>query len=110
MLDSRARPPPDDAPDVALDSDDVKTIAHLARIALDEKARTALAHDLNTVLGLVEQLQGVDTSGVEPMAHPLDATLRLREDVVAEENRREALQAPAPEVEGGYFLVPRVIE
>ena len=95
---------------MALDSDDVKTIAHLARIGLDEDARSRLAADLNTVLALVAELQAVDTEGVEPMAHPLDATLRLREDVVSERNEREALQAPAPEVEGGYFLVPRVIE
>lgn len=95
---------------MSLDSDDVKAIAHLARIGLDEGERTALAADLNTVLALVEELQAVDTAGVEPMAHPLDARLALREDVVTEENRREALQKPAPATEGGYFLVPRVIE
>ena len=95
---------------MALDSDDVKTIAHLARIGLDEAERTALAAELNTVLVLVEELQGIDTTDVEPMAHPLDARLVLRDDVVTEEDRREALQKPAPETEGGYFLVPRVIE
>ena len=95
---------------MALDSDDVRTIAHLARIALDEEERGALATELNAVLGLVEELQAVDTDGVEPMAHPLDATLSLREDVVTESDAREALQKPAPEVEDGYFLVPRVIE
>jgi len=95
---------------VALDSDDVKTIAHLARIGLDEDERTALAGDLNTMLALVEELQAVDTAGVEPMAHPLDARLVLRDDDVTEEDRRDALQKPAPETEGGYFLVPRVIE
>ena len=95
---------------MALDSDDVKTIAHLARIGLDEGGRAALAGELNTVLALLEELQGVDTEGVEPMAHPLDARLALRDDVVSEENRRDALQKPAPETEDGYFLVPRVIE
>ena len=95
---------------MALDSDDVKTIAHLARIALDEEARRALAGELNAVLALVEELQSVDTDGVAPMAHPLDATLALREDEVSEGDEREALQRPAPETEDGYFLVPRVIE
>jgi len=109
MLDSGADPPPDGAP-VALDSDDVKAIAHLARIGLDEDSRRRLAADLNTVLELVAELESVDTSGVEPMAHPLEATLRLRDDIVTERDRCVALQAIAPEVEGGYFLVPRVIE
>ena len=95
---------------MALDSDDVKTIAHLARIGLDEGGRAALAGELNTVLALLEELQGVDTEDVEPMAHPLDARLALRDDVVSEDNRRDALQKPAPETEDGYFLVPRVIE
>ena len=70
---------------MALDSDDVKTIAHLARIGLDEAERTALAAELNTVLVLVEELQGIDTTDVEPMAHPLDARLVLRDDVVTED-------------------------
>ena len=95
---------------MSLDSDDVKTIAQLARIALDEGERGALATELNAVLALVEELQAVDTEGVEPMAHPLDATLALRDDVVSESDERESLQRPAPEIEDGYFLVPRVIE
>ena len=108
MLDSRARPHPTNP--VSLDSDDVKAIARLARIALDEDERGALAADLNAMLALVEELQAVDTDGVEPMAHPLDATLVLRDDVVSEGDERESLQRPAPETEDGYFLVPRVIE
>ena len=109
MLDSGARPPPASAP-VSLDSDDVKTIAHLARIGLDEAGGAAVAADLNAVLALVEWLQAIDTEGVAPMAHPLDAVLHLREDAVTEANRREALQRAAPAIEDGYFLVPRVIE
>ena len=58
----------------------------------------------------IEQMNGVDTSGVTPMAHPLDMAQRLREDVVSEENQREHLQAHAPAVENGLFLVPKVIE
>lgn len=95
---------------VALTTDDIKQIAHLARIGIDEAAIEPLRDDLTTVLSLVEQLNAIDTDGVEPMAHPGNAELRLRDDVVSEENRRDALQAPAPDVEQGYFLVPRVIE
>lgn len=95
---------------MSLSSEDVKTIAHLARIALDESARERIAGDLNTVLELVEDLQAVDTSGIEPMAHPFDAVLRLRGDTVSEVDERDALQAPAPETADGYFIVPRVVE
>jgi len=95
---------------VALSIDDTRQIAHLARIAIDDAAAEELTKDLSTVLDLVEKLQAIDTTDVEPMAHPGDAVLRLREDVVSEENQREHLQAPAPELEQGYFLVPRVIE
>ncbi len=95
---------------MALTTDDIKQIAHLARIGLEEEAIEPLRADLTTVLELVEQLNAVDTSGVEPMAHPGNASLRLRADEVSEENKRDALQSPAPAVEQGYFLVPRVIE
>ena len=95
---------------MALTTDDIKQIAHLARIGLDEASIEPLRDDLTTVLSLVEQLNAVDTNGVEPMAHPGDAVLRLREDKVSEENKRDSLQAPAPSTEQGYFLVPRVIE
>lgn len=95
---------------VALTTEDIKQIAHLARIGLDESALEPLREDLSTVLSLVEQLNAIDTEGVEPMAHPGNAVLRLRDDEVSEENARDSLQAPAPAVEQGYFLVPRVIE
>jgi aspartyl-tRNA(Asn)/glutamyl-tRNA(Gln) amidotransferase subunit C len=95
---------------VALTTDDVKSIAHLARIGLDESALAPLAADLSTVLHLVEQMNAVDTRGVEPMAHPGNASLRLRDDQVTEADQRDSLQAPAPLTEDGYFLVPRVIE
>lgn len=95
---------------MALTTDDVKSIAHLARIGLDESALEPLAADLSTVLHLVEQMNTVDTTAVEPMAHPGNVRLRLRDDQVTETDQRAALQAPAPATEGGYFLVPRVIE
>jgi len=95
---------------VSLTPDDIEKIAHLARLGIDKDALEPLAADLSTMLDLVEQLQAVDTEGVEPMAHPANATLLLRDDVVTETDQRETLQAPAPATQDGYFLVPRVIE
>jgi aspartyl-tRNA(Asn)/glutamyl-tRNA(Gln) amidotransferase subunit C len=95
---------------MALDKSDVENIAHLARLAIGEEDIPAYAENLSNILTLVEQMNSVDTSGVTPMAHPLDMAQRLREDVVSEENQREHLQAHAPAVENGLFLVPKVIE
>lgn len=95
---------------MSLTLDDVNRIAHLARIEVSEsEAQTYLAQ-LSSILGLVEEMQAVDTSGIEPMSHAQDVVLRLREDVVSEPNRREACQAVAPQVEAGLYLVPKVIE
>ena len=95
---------------MALDKSDVESIAHLARLAIGEEDVPAYAENLSNILTLVEQMNSVDTSGVAPMAHPLDMAQRLREDVVSEENQREHLQQHAPSVENGLFLVPKVIE
>ncbi|MCW9088540.1 MAG: Asp-tRNA(Asn)/Glu-tRNA(Gln) amidotransferase subunit GatC [Gammaproteobacteria bacterium] len=95
---------------MALDKSDVQSIAHLARLAISEEDVPAYAENLTSILTLVEQMSAVDTSGVEPMAHPLEMAQRLREDVVTEENRRDHFQQYAPAVENGLFLVPRVIE
>ena len=65
---------------------------------------------LNNILGLIDAMQAVDTTGIEPLAHPLEATQRLRADTVTEQNQRDAYQAVAPAVENGLFLVPKVIE
>jgi len=65
---------------------------------------------LSRILGLIEQMNAVDTAGIEPMAHPSDTALRLREDVVKEKNQRDQFQAGAPATEAGLYLVPRVIE
>jgi aspartyl-tRNA(Asn)/glutamyl-tRNA(Gln) amidotransferase subunit C len=95
---------------MALTLEDVKRVAHLARIAVDEnEARAALAQ-LTRVFGLIEQMQAVDTRGIEPMANALDATQRLRPDVVTEADQRQLFQAVAPQVEAGLYLVPKVIE
>jgi aspartyl-tRNA(Asn)/glutamyl-tRNA(Gln) amidotransferase subunit C len=90
--------------------DDVKRIAHLARIAIDETEAEAALAQLSGIFGLIEEMQSVDTTGVEPMAHAQDVMLRLREDVVSEADRRSAYQAIAPQVENGLYLVPKVIE
>jgi len=109
MLHFRALQAERDIP-VALQADEVKTIAHLARIGLKESEIEPLTKELSTVLDLVAELSAIDTTHVEPMAHPANTKLRLRDDEVTEPDQREALQSPAPAIENGYFLVPRVIE
>ena len=95
---------------MALELDDVKRVARLARIAVtDEEARSAL-QQLGGIFSLIEQMQAVDVSRVEPMSHAQNITLRLRDDEVTEDNARERLLAVAPEVEAGLYLVPKVIE
>ena len=89
---------------------DVEKIAHLARIGLNEADIPRTTATLNNILGLIDAMQAVDTTGIEPLAHPLEATQRLRADQVTETNQREAYQAIAPAVEAGLFLVPKVIE
>ncbi len=93
-----------------LSPNEVQRIAMLARIALSDEQIVKTAAQLDAVLGLFERLRAVDTSGVEPMTHPLDMILRLRDDVADETDRREACQAVAPRVERGLYLVPKVIE
>ena len=95
---------------MALERSDVEKIAHLARLGLAEVEIPRTTETLNNILGLIDQMQAVDTDGIEPLAHPLEATQRLRADVVTEENHRDAYQAIAPAVENGLYLVPKVIE
>jgi aspartyl-tRNA(Asn)/glutamyl-tRNA(Gln) amidotransferase subunit C len=95
---------------MSLQKDDIDKIAHLARLAIGEEDIPEYAQTLSNILGLVEQMNAVDTSGVTPMAHPLDAQQRLRADVVTEQDQREHFQATAPQVEAGLYLVPKVIE
>lgn len=99
---------------MSLTLSDVKRIANLAQLDMsDAHAETALA-ELNGIFALAEQMQAVDTSGVAPLAQPLSAILalplRLRDDAVTEENRRDEYQAPAPKTQDGLYLVPKVIE
>lgn len=95
---------------MALERKDVENIAHLARLAISEADIPEYAHNLSNILALVEQMSAVDTTGVDPMAHPLDAVQRLREDAVTETDQRDHFQAIAPAVEAGLYLVPKVIE
>ena len=95
---------------MSLTLEQVKRIAHLARIEIsDDEALTTQGH-LNGIFQLIEQMQAVDTTGVEPMAHAQDVSQRLRDDVVSETDRRAAYLAVAPETEAGLYLVPKVIE
>lgn len=93
---------------------DIERIAHLARLELSDAQSERMLTKLNDFFSTVEAMRAVDTSGVEPLAHPIaaiqDVQLRLREDVVSEPNQRESNQRSAPAVEDGLFLVPKVIE
>jgi len=99
---------------MSLSDDQVRRIARLARLDLAPQEVQPVAQRLNRVLGLIEQMSAVDTKGIEPMAHPLDAQLpqgqRLRPDEVTEKDRREAHQSVAPATQDGLYLVPKVIE
>ncbi|MCS0591920.1 Asp-tRNA(Asn)/Glu-tRNA(Gln) amidotransferase subunit GatC [Massilia norwichensis] len=99
---------------MSLTLSDVKRIANLAQLdMIDAHAEIALT-ELNGIFALAEQMRAVDTTGVEPLSQPLAAILplplRLREDVVSEEDRRADYQAPAPKAQDGLYLVPKVIE
>ncbi|MEO7231386.1 MAG: Asp-tRNA(Asn)/Glu-tRNA(Gln) amidotransferase subunit GatC [Polaromonas sp.] len=99
---------------MALIFKDIERVANLARLELrpDETERTL--SQLNGFFALVEQMQAINTDGVEPLAHPAavlgEVALRLRDDIASEPNQREASQVSAPAVERGLFLVPKVIE
>lgn len=95
---------------MALDTSDVAKIAHLARLAVNDGELDHFSTELSSILDLVEQMGAIDTSGVEPMAHPLHMAQRLRPDQVSEANGRDHFQQLAPLTEDGLYLVPKVIE
>ena len=95
---------------MSLTQDDVKKIAHLARLNLSEEDKTLYTSQLSNILNFVAQMDTVDTQQVEPLAHPLDLSQRLRPDQVTETNQRDKFQAIAPQVKAGLYLVPKVIE
>jgi len=88
----------------------VEAIAHLARVDVESEKLADYANNLGNILDLAAQMDAVDTSNIEPMAHPLDAVARLREDVVTETDQHKHFQSIAPEVADGLYLVPKVIE
>jgi aspartyl-tRNA(Asn)/glutamyl-tRNA(Gln) amidotransferase subunit C len=95
---------------MSLDTDDIKAIAKLARLKIDEADVPLYDTNLSNILDLVEQMNSVDSEGVVPMSHPLDVVQRLREDAVTETNQREEFQNVAPATQDGLYLVPKVIE
>ncbi len=95
---------------MALTPDDVRRIAHLARLEVSDAELSDAHRKLEAIFGLIDQLDAVDTSGVEPMAHAQDATLALREDAVTETDRHALYQSVAPATEDSLYLVPKVIE
>ena len=95
---------------MSLDAAEIKKIAHLARLGINAEDIPEYSRNLSDILAFVEQLNAVDTTGVEPLAHPLEATQRLRADEVTETNNRDSFQQVAPETEAGMYLVPQVIE
>lgn len=95
---------------MAIDKTEIEKLSRLARISVSAEDSADVAERITRILDLVDQLQAVDTSGVAPMSHPLDAVQRLRQDEVTEINQREAFQAVAPNAEQGLYLVPKVIE
>ncbi len=95
---------------MSLTSSDVRRIAHLARIEITEGETQQTLVQLNEIFRLIEQLQSVNTAGIEPMSHPLGGCQRLREDVASDKPDREANMKNAPASQDGLFLVPRVVE
>ena len=90
--------------------EDVRRIAALARLALDDEHGAQVLTQLQGIFSLIEQMQAVDTTGVEPMSHAQDVVQRLRADRVTEGDQRDLFQALAPQAEAGLYLVPKVIE
>lgn len=95
---------------MALTLDDVKRVAHLARLSVEEAEAQAVLSQLNEVFRLIAEMQAVDTRGIEPMSHALDVTQRLRVDSVTETDQHDLFQSIAPHVERDLYLVPKVIE
>ena len=99
---------------MSLSSQDISRIANLARLQLRPEESERMLTQINGFFDIVEKMRAVDTTGIEPLTHPVatigEVTLRLRDDIASESNQREANQRSAPAVERGLFLVPKVIE
>ena len=88
----------------------VRNIAELVQLKVDDADIQQLAEGMQNILALADQMQAINTEGLEPVSNPLDASQKLRPDAVTEENQRELFQSPAPASESGLYLVPRVVE
>jgi aspartyl-tRNA(Asn)/glutamyl-tRNA(Gln) amidotransferase subunit C len=95
---------------MAIELKDVLNVAHLARLQLSDVEQQEAQNSINNILLMIDQMQLIDTNGVEPLAHAHEASQRLREDVVTERDQREVLLALAPNTDRGLFLVPKVLE
>ena len=95
---------------MAIELKDVHNIAHLARLQLSEAEQQEAQNSINDILHMIDEMKAIDTNGVEPLAHASEASQRLREDLVTEQNQREILLALAPSTDRGLFLVPKVLE
>jgi len=99
---------------MSLSPQDIARIANLARLELSEIESARILVQTNAFFDIVEKMRAVDTTGIQPLAHPIEAiqevALRLRDDIASEPNQRQANQKSAPAVQNGLFLVPKVIE
>ena len=95
---------------MTLTPEEIRNIANLARLHIDDEEVARYQQDLSRILEFVEQMNQVDVSGIEPMAHPQELVQRLRTDKVTEDNQREKFQSIAPATQDGLYLVPKVIE
>lgn len=93
-----------------LTAEEVKKIAYLARLGIDEKDVETYANDLSSILDLMTQMSETCTDGIRPMAHPMDQVQRLRSDTVLESDQREHFQSIAPQIDSGFYLVPKVLD
>jgi aspartyl-tRNA(Asn)/glutamyl-tRNA(Gln) amidotransferase subunit C len=95
---------------MTLSSAEIARLCELARLAVEDDEIADVSDKLSDIVRLVDQLQAIDTEGISPMAHPMDATQRLRDDEVTERDERDRFQDNAPSVQDGLYLVPKVIE
>lgn len=95
---------------MSLTPDEVRKIAHLARLNLSEEDIALYGPQLSRILDFIEHMNSIDTTGIDPLAHPLDISQRLRPDAITEPDLRDKFQGIAPQVEAGLYLVPKVIE
>ena len=95
---------------MSLTPEETKKVAHLARLEINEQEKISVTKELDKILALIDTMQQVNTSAVEPLAHPFNATQPLRADVITEKNQRELLQKNAPQTTMGLFIVPPVID